>query len=116
MGRKQQMPVQERPLYAFFIKNGTLEHKIIIQYNIVPTRHGNNYKFIDGSMKTKSEAQLDRALNGYVYTFDSDSQHAIEIFRARAESDIIRAQALLQSARTDMDDIMMAVSRLKQTK
>lgn len=113
-GKEQTLPLQDRPLHAFCIKNGKLEHKTFERYGITPSRHGNIYRFVDAALKTKTENQLDKALNGYVYTFDPDPRHALEIFRGRAESDMTKARAALQSACSDMDEAMKALENLEK--
>lgn len=114
VGKEQSLPEQDRPLYAFCIRDGKLERKSFRRYGVTPSRRGDIYRFVDATLKTKSEDQLDRALNGYVYTFDPDPKHALEIFKDRAESDMVRARTMLQSACSDMDEAMAAADRLEQ--
>lgn len=87
---------------AFFLGQ---EHRSFDRYGVTPSRQGNIYRFIDGPLKTKSDGQLDKALNGYVYTFDPDPRHAEAVFLERAESDVVRARTALESARLFLEEI-----------
>lgn len=113
-GKEQSLPLQGRPLHAFCIRNGKLEHKMFERYGVTPSRHGNIYRFVNAVLKTKSDGQLDKALNGYVYTFDPDPRHALEVFRDRAESNMMKARTDLQSACADMDEAMKALEDLEK--
>lgn len=115
IGKEAKFPLQQCPLHAFCIKGGVLKHKEITRYIVSPGRNAPIYKFMDGgSMKSKDSAQLDRALNGYVYTFDPDPKRALELFKSRAESDMIRARTMLQTACSDMDKAVTAMAALGQ--
>lgn len=106
--KEEQLPLQARPLYAFRIRNGKLERKSFDRYGITQYGRKDIYRFVDATLKTKSTERLDKALNGYVYTFDPDPRHALELFRRRAESDMAKARADLRSAHASLDQAMSA--------
>ena len=51
------------------------------------------------------ESQLDRALNGYVYTFNPDRMHAMELFKNKAESDMVAAHKQYRAAQDRLSEI-----------
>lgn len=98
---------KDRPLYAFHIDN-TMELvcDVIDHYMTIETSHGKRYRFgYNNAIKTKSEQQLDRALNGYVYTFNPDRLRVVELFKKKAESDMAMAHKQYRAAQDRLSEI-----------
>lgn len=98
---------KNKPLYAFHIDN-TMELvcDAIDHYMVTETPHGKRYRFqYNNVTKTKTERQLDRALNGYVYTFDPDRLRIMELLKKKAESDMVMAYKQYRAAQDRLSEI-----------
>lgn len=104
---KKEEAQKDKPLYAFHIDNTMdLVCDAINHYMITETSHGKRYRFgYNNVIKTKMESQLDRALNGYVYTFNPDRMHAMELFKNKAESDMVVAHKQYRAAQDRLSEI-----------
>lgn len=113
--RMMEMEKQDRPLYGFHIGDSGLVRNEYHEYETYASADSYLFRSHTGRNVLKTKDQLDRYLNGYLYTFDPDPAHAVAAMKDTLEERISEAEVAVMKAQAEIRVLRDALECLGQT-